>query len=356
MVNERFIELIDRYLLGTATDGEQQLVNEYLTKLEANQNASLSEEQHNVIKEAMWLKIQSQCTAVQSAKVVQISWYRRKLVRLIAVAASVIIAVGALFFFNNSQPDKQAAVVKTAAVTDGNLSVLHHEINVTGKDKKILLPDGSLIVLADKSEISYSTPFTNNRAISLEGKAYFKVVRDTIKPFLVTSGEISTVDLGTEFTVTSYKNTNQILVRLFEGKVMVKAAKKGIGNLKKDIYLLPGQEFIYSSNKPFRVWWFNRANKDKRESDKEISKDNLSMPQNFKGSWYMFNNQSLQQVFDQLADLYKVKIVYQKKDIDHIYFTGKYSQSGPLENILNDIATIHHLTIAKKDNMFLISR
>ncbi|MEO6547993.1 MAG: FecR family protein [Ferruginibacter sp.] len=356
MINERFIELIDRYLLGTATDGEQRLVNEYLSKLEADQNALLTDEQQNKIKEVMWLQIQSQCSDKQNAKVVQIAWYRRKLFRTIAVAASVIIAVGALFFFKSSQPDKQTAVIKTAALTDSNLSVLHHEINITGKDKKILLPDGSMIVLADKSEISYSTPFTNARQISLEGKAYFKVVRDTVKPFTVTSGEISTVDLGTEFTVTSYKNTHQILVRLVEGKVMIRAAKKGIGNLKKDVYLLPGQEFIYSSNNPYRVRWFKVANGNQGESNKDVSKDNLAMPQNFKGSWYMFNNQSLQQVFDQLADLYKVKIVYDNKDIQHIYFTGKYSQSGPLENILNDIATIHHLTIAKKDNMFLISR
>jgi hypothetical protein len=70
----------------------------------------------------------------------------------------------------------------------------------------------------------------------------------------------------------------------------------------------------------------------------------------------MFNNQSLAQVFDQLSVMFNVEIVYNKTDIQNIFFTGKYNRSDSLENILKEIAILHNLTITKKNNAFIINR
>ena len=62
---------------------------------------------------------------------------------------------------------------------------------------------------------------------------------------MVRSGEISTTALGTEFSVTAFEGTDSIIVRLYEGKVVVKAADRAVSTMKKEVYLLPGQEFVY---------------------------------------------------------------------------------------------------------------
>jgi hypothetical protein len=54
--------------------------------------------------------------------------------------------------------------------------------------------------------------------------------------------------------------------------------------------------------------------------------------------------------------MFNAKIVYDKKEIQNIYFTGKYNGSFSLENILKEIATLHNLTITRKDNTYIISK
>ncbi len=274
-----------------------------------------------------------------------------------AIAASVLLVAGLgwKLFFQGKQ-ETQVAINPKEAV-DSVLTFVHHEVNRTGKEKRIQLPDGSLIVLAHNSEITYQVPFTDKRDITLKGKANFKVAKDKTRPFTVISGTIATTALGTEFTVTAFENTSQIIVRLYEGKVVVKAVDKENWRMKNDVYLLPGQELVYSDDEIVRVRAFNKSNAaSEKIKSKELSLDNPSIPTDTEGSWFMFNNQSLEQVLDQLAGLYNAKIVYDKKDVQNIYFTGKYNKSHSLETILKRIGSLNNLTITKKDTAFIISK
>jgi transmembrane sensor len=70
----------------------------------------------------------------------------------------------------------------------------------------------------------------------------------------------------------------------------------------------------------------------------------------------MFNNQSLSEVFDALAAMYDVRIVYSKEDIKNMYFIGTYEKSDSIERILNEIALLNKLQISKLDNGFKIER
>ncbi|MCW3110801.1 MAG: FecR family protein [Segetibacter sp.] len=359
MVKERFIELIDKYLSGTANHIEQQLVEEYLARLEENDNTTpVKEQDDQKLKEEMWQQIQLQ-TKPATAQVVQMPWYKRKGVRSIAVAASVImvIGLGILLFINNKPNQQTIAVQKDKRTDSSSLFFVKHEINTTGKEKRISLPDGSSIELADKSEITYRQPFTNSRDISLIGKAWFKVAKDKARPFTVTTGDIATTALGTEFTVTAFKSARHITVRLYEGKVVVKAVDKGNKRMKNDVYLLPGQELIYGGpTVKVRTFRTNRRAAPEQIMNEELSGDNPSIPENTNASYFMFNNQSLAKVLDDLAALYQVKIVYYKKDLKNIYFTGKYNRADSLEPILKRIGTLNNLTITKKDNAFIISK
>ena len=120
---------------------------------------------------------------------------------------------------------------------------------------------------------------------------------------------------------------------------------------------MPGQEFVYTKDTNGKVTAFKLKPKRAPEQiiQDEIARDNPFI-QDQKGSWYMFNNQSLEEVLQELSGLYNVKIVFASKDVKNIYFTGKYNKTIPLETILQRIGTINNLTITKNDTAFIITK
>ncbi|MBD0367531.1 MAG: FecR family protein [Flavisolibacter sp.] len=362
-VKNKLSELLSK---STWTEEEKNWLLKYLERPETTELQELMQEQFdeniplaqidpNLSRQMLQgihqrLGIENQ---VKKASVVRL-WALR-----IAAAASILFMIGLGWkLLHNKKSDAPTVAQESSKLKDTLLAVVRHEVNTSGKEKRVQLPDGSMIVLADKSEITYREPFTNKRDIILIGKAYFKVAKDKTKPFTVISGDISTTALGTEFTVTAFENASRITVRLYEGKVVVKPVANGNQRLKKDVYLLPGQEFVYDSKTTAQVKTFklNDAASPEVIMNEELSRDNPSVPQNAEGTWYMFNNQSLTQVFDQLAEMYKVEIVYDKKDVQNMYFIGKFDKSRSLEIILQQIGTLNNLTVTKKDSVFIISK
>jgi transmembrane sensor len=279
----------------------------------------------------------------------------RWLTRL-GIAASILLIIGVGWKLLVNNKPRTTVAGKTAPATDSLLSLVRHEVNTTGKEKRIQLQDGSLIVLANNSAITYHDPFTNTRDITLTGKAFFKVAKDKTKPFTVTSGAISTTAVGTEFTVTASATAHQIIVRLYEGKVVVKAVDSTNKRMKKDVFLLPGQQLIYGDATVTVSSFKWKGAAPEQTMKEEQATDNPSIPGKSEQPYFMFNNQSLGKVLNDLAVLYNVEILYNKQDVQHIYFTGKYNKSEPLEAILNRIGLINNLTITRKDSAYVISR
>lgn len=100
------------------------------------------------------------------------------------------------------------------------------------------LPDGSKVWVNQDTKIEYPEIFEGNtRNVTLEGEAYFEVAKDASKPFIITSGTITTTVLGTSFSITSYK-CQAPEVRVRTGKVKVAT------NTDK-VYLEKGYAAIY---------------------------------------------------------------------------------------------------------------
>lgn len=278
-----------------------------------------------------------------------------------AVAASIVLAIVLTWRLNNDNTLAEKPVeLNTSKGTNPSLPFVRHHTNTTGKIKLITLPDGSVVKLFDKSELAYHEPFVGERNITLVGKANFKVAKDKTKTFTVFSGEVSTTAIGTEFTVTAYKNRKNIIVRLYEGKVVIKSFNPFIGKPKNDFYLLPWQEFIYEnvsltgvvrSFKPTGKVYIKHNIKVE-----PVANDNPSVPQLGSEPWHMFNNQPLWQVFDQLEDLFKVEIVYPKKDITKIYFISMFHDSDSIDSIIDQIARLNNLKVTKEKDKFIITR
>lgn len=287
----------------------------------------------------------------------------RRMLLAVAVAASLLLVLALRFdWFNSPEPARNEIVKVEKDINDTRPASLHHEINTSGMEKRIVLEDGTEIVLADKSELSYPIPFPlRKRELSLTGEAKFKVAKDSDRPFTVFSGDLATTVVGTQFTVTNYLRDDQIRVRLYEGKVVVRSGAQTAA--KKTYDLLPGNELIYyrKTSQAFLKKFNEKSPVNKAPKDAAVTRTNRdtpSLPKNKKGSWFMFNNQPLSEVLDRLGSMYSVEIAYNKKEIANIYFIGSFERSDSIEKILSRIAITNNLKItkAKEGNKYSIHK
>ena len=116
---------------------------------------------------------------------------------------------------------------------------------ITAQNKKELtLPDGSRVWLNKNATISYPKDFEGDtREVKLAGEALFRVVRNSAKPFIVSSGNVSAKVLGTVFDFKTQCKGNTEEVTLLEGRLEV-AEKAG----RNKVTIRPNQKIIVDKN------------------------------------------------------------------------------------------------------------
>ena len=103
------------------------------------------------------------------------------------------------------------------------------------------LPDGSMVWLNAESSLRFPSFFDNERRlVELHGEAYFEVVADTKRSFLVNINGAQVHVLGTHFNINGYADEADTRVTLLEGSVQ-------IGKGDKKILLQPGNQAIVSN-------------------------------------------------------------------------------------------------------------
>ena len=207
-------------------------------------------------------------------------------------------------------------------------------ITLPGERKEIILEDGSQVVLNDRSKLTYSVPFSDNkREVSLEGEAFFKIAKDTIRPFRVRSGSLMTQALGTSFNINYRPSQKSIAVALVTGSVRVDHYT-GTRN-RRLVTLQPGKELVYDT--PQEKFYINDFN------NQEV----LGWE---KGILY-FKQATLAEVVNRLETWYHVQISLHGKVPDtrsHWSYTGEYTNQS-LENVLSGIGFVKSFTFEKKD-------
>jgi transmembrane sensor len=133
------------------------------------------------------------------------------------------------------------AVVATAGITllprlSGPASVTY--MAGLGEQRTEQLPDGTRVTLNTQTELQVRYGRQRREIVLQQGEAMFDVVHDATRPFVVTAGDGSTVDLGTQFEVR--KENDAAIVTLLEGRVEVAAA----GERRQ---LAPGEQAAYGA-------------------------------------------------------------------------------------------------------------
>lgn len=90
-----------------------------------------------------------------------------------------------------------------------------------GRRTRLRLSDGTCVHVNSGTRVVYPLSFgTGDRTVFIEGEAYFEVAKDSDRPFIVKTGNVSVRVLGTKFNVFAYHGENPNVV-LVEGSVDV---------------------------------------------------------------------------------------------------------------------------------------
>jgi ferric-dicitrate binding protein FerR (iron transport regulator) len=126
-----------------------------------------------------------------------------------AAAAAAVLFVGAREFADRRSSATGAPTVAARTLT-----------TPAGGRDSVLLPDGTRVTLGPGSALTMAEGFgESERRVSLTGDAFFTVVHDDAKPFIVTANGATIRDIGTAFVV--HSDSSGVRVAVTEGIVEV---------------------------------------------------------------------------------------------------------------------------------------
>jgi transmembrane sensor len=226
----------------------------------------------------------------------------------VAASAALILSIGSVsywFYYKNTQGRDHVSAVQETMPVAGAIQ----KNNDTDKPMMILLNDGSSVVLQPGGHLSYSEGVNKKRReVTLTGKAFFEIVKNKEKPFLVYSYGLATKVLGTSFMIDASEENKDIKVEVRTGTVAVFS----INNLDKERrneeldkpelqgVTLTHDEMIAFSRENGKIVRLAEPVKEP-QSDKDISKQR-----------FVFDETPVSEVFRILEYVYNVKIVYDK--------------------------------------------
>lgn len=188
------------------------------------------------------------------------------------------------------------------------------------------LPDGTVISLNQNTTIEYPDEFSpKERRVKLKGEAFFKVKKDTTKPFIIEAQDAIITVLGTSFNVKALDDDIAVEVLVEEGLVQLSNP-----DLTQSTNLHVGEKGIY----------LKETNEVKKETD--IDAESLY----WLNKTLLFRNTDLSVVFETLERLYGNKIQVDNPLILNCQLTAKFSNES-IDHIIDHISTIFELEIIK---------
>lgn len=190
-----------------------------------------------------------------------------------------------------------------------------------GQRTQVTLADGTMVWVNGKSTLTFPNRFSSHtRKVELDGEAYFDVRKDPEKQFIVSTAHQSAIKvLGTKFNVKAYKEADEVITTLVEGKVNFEFCN--VARQPQYIVMAPGQKLVYNSLD-------GRTELHATSGERELS---------WKDGKIIFRQTSLREALDILADRYNVEFTVRENVPYDDSFSGTFTNRN-LEQILNFIS------------------
>jgi transmembrane sensor len=365
MTAEQLTYYIERYLEGSITPGEWNILQEQMLQPESQQvleelmeiqltardNAGIT--YPSVIerlKTDLLVKVQQENSAHQET-IKHIPLYKRKWLRY--AAAILILTTGSFIYYINNKTiqspgPEEIAIAKNDIAPGTNRAVLtinndqrieldsgKNGISISGNityndGEKIAssgqlvqlatprggqwqatLPDGSAVWLNAASSIRFPSTFSEDeRRVEVTGEAYFEIAKDATRPFKVIGGDQEIEVLGTSFNYNAYDDESIVATTLLQGSVKV-SLKNGASKI-----LIPGQQLQLHRNNSFTV----------------TNNVNTSEVIAWKNGLFQFKNATVESIMKQVARWYDIELIIESGASQQI--DGSFPRNTQLSNVL----------------------
>lgn len=229
-------------------------------------------------------------------------------------------------------------IVALLALQTNNKQVLKNELaaNVVttrpGSKSKVQLPDGTQVWLNADSKISYKNNFLGDiREVTLSGEAFFDVVKDKTRPFIIHTGSIDLKVLGTAFNVRSYPNEKTTETSLIRGSVEILLHN----NPDKKYILKPNEKLVVNNSITKAAGSKNQdENTGQDQQIMTLSKilfdkqDSSNIETRWTNDLLDFDGTPFANIVTELERLYKVRFIIKDEKLKQVRFTGVFSNKS----------------------------
>lgn len=289
-------ELLNKYLENKCTPEEEQKVLRWYYSFTAMDDLPLSAEEQGKMLSSVKDKVLSATTGSKNGRQ-RFKGFNNMYMRVAALLA-IFCAVAFFGIYYHYRNGKDAAPYLELRAQ-------------AGERKTITLSDGTKISLNNSSVLYYPAKFDQHtREVKLEGEAFFEVMHDRKKPFLIQTPQLKVQVLGTSFNVRSYAEDKETAVHVATGKVAVY-------NQFSRIMLVNGEQVVYDRLKHS----FTRS-----ASDPAISRA-------WQNNTLAFRYETLENICLRLERWYNVKVVIRNEKLLHKRYTLE-QHNETLENVM----------------------
>lgn len=230
----------------------------------------------------------------------------QKIITILSRVAAVLFIPLTIFILLN----------KDRLISSGSQVAWSEIIAPTGTRTKFSLPDGSTGYLNAGSSIRFATVFKGkSREVALNGEAYFDVVSNPRRPFVVSGKNIQVVAYGTSFNVEAYPEDQINKVTLAKGKVEVFGQKTK--KVKSLGILTPGEMCVF----------------DNKESSSNIIQVDATKITSWKEGKLVFIDETFTEVVKKLNRRFSVNIILNDERLKNYSYLATF-EDETLDEIL----------------------
>lgn len=268
-------------------------------------------------------------------------------------AVLILVVFGAYWFYSKSA---KPPVTDNATSPD----ILSEVSTLNGSKTDILLPDGTQVHLNAGSKLTYDKQYGNViREVNLVGEAYFDVVKNPEKPFVIHTSKIDIKVIGTEFNVKSYPGDKTTEASLIRGSIEVV-----IRNKPSEKFTLKPNEKIVVLNDADSLKKNISAKNDKVKKDSPVHVTNITYVPKYDAvletSWIenklIFRNESFKDLAIKMERWFGVQIRFKDKSIEEVRFNGIFIKDDSIITALKALKISEPFNYTMQDGVIVISK
>lgn len=370
MPNENLARLLSRKVSGEATAGEEQELQHLLQENPGDQyfaelliawwhsrpdrtslDNSVSPDQHfaHILDLAEEAQEPVGISGVASSKALL---FRLKKLSVAAIMTGVI--GGFVWWLIPAKPVKSSASV-----------VQKNEVMAKkGAKTRMVLPDGTSVWLNSDSKLVYDAKFNDSvREVTLEGEAYFNVVKNAGRPFIVHTSGIDVRVLGTAFNVKSYPQEATIEATLIHGSIEVLNKKEP---KSPKVILRPHEKLVFNKEEHAFIHTGQPAVPGRTEAaNANPAIAVTALPKNIpdtaikETSWVynklVFDGDTFRELAVKMERWFNVRISFKNEKVANYRLRGAFENES-IEEALQALQFIASFTYKLKDNEVEISK